>query len=90
MLPIMSFRLTPISSTDAPAMISNDGIAGRLDIELHDALVEPAVAQLLAHPLARAARLLAHDGRILAGRGGRDGGSSRSSSRSSAAARAFS
>ena len=24
----MSFRLTPISSTDVPAMTSNDGIAG--------------------------------------------------------------
>ena len=27
MFPIMSFRLTPISSTEVPAMISNEGIA---------------------------------------------------------------
>ena len=39
----------------------------RLHVELDDALVEPALAELFAHPLARAAGLLAPGGLILAG-----------------------
>ena len=65
----MSLRLTPISSTDDPAMISKDGIAGRLHVDLDDALVEPPFTELFAHPIAGTARLLPDDGRILAGSG---------------------
>ncbi len=60
---IMSFRLRPTSSIDEPG----DQLERRdrlfLDVDLDDAVVELAGAQLLAHALARAAHLVADRGR---------------------------
>ena len=43
-----------------PAMISSDGKPFSRDFDLDEPIVEPPVAQLLAQPLARALRFLAH------------------------------
>ena len=55
----MSLTLMSTSSTDEPAMISNDGKRLLADVDLDLLLIEAAVAQLLAQLLARALRLLA-------------------------------
>ena len=88
----MSLTLMSTSSTDDPAMISNDGNDLLAHVDLDLLVIEPALAQLLAQLLARPLRLLADrrrpDRRSPASRG--SGGSSRSRTRSSAACRAFS
>ena len=85
----MSFTLMPTSSTLEPVTISKAGPLRVAHVDLDRAVIEPALAQLLAQPLARGL------GRIGQARDGADrprargvGGSSRSSSRSSAAWRA--
>ena len=76
----------PISSTDDPLTISNCGVERVADVDLDGALVEPPVAQLLPEPLARALRLLARRRQVSSSVPlVTAGGSSRSSSRSSAA-----
>ena len=49
----MSFRLMSISSTDDPAMISNDGQRRLAHVDLDDCVRRAGRAQLLAEPLAR-------------------------------------
>ena len=66
---IMSRRLTPTSSIDDPVISSIDGKRFLLHVDFDHALVELAVTQLLAHPLAGAAHLVAHAARIFVGRG---------------------
>ena len=55
----MSLTLMSTSSTDDPAMISNDGKRLLADVDLDLLVIETPVAQLLAQLLARALRLLA-------------------------------
>ena len=61
----MSLTLMSTSSTDEPAMISNDGKRLLAHVDLDLLVIEPAVAQLLAQLLARALRLLADARRLL-------------------------
>ena len=65
----MSLRLTSTSSIDDPVISSIDGNDLLLHVDFDHAIVELAVAQLLAHPLARAAHLVADAAGILVRRG---------------------
>ena len=68
--PIMSFRFEPISSIDDPATTSNDGIGACAASISTVRSSSRCVAQLLAQPLARAARRVdRRAGRVGRGRG---------------------
>ena len=61
----MSLRLMSTSSTEEPAMISNEGNDFSRDLDLDHAGVEPPLAQLLAKTLAGLGMLVAYRGGIL-------------------------